>query len=275
MKLDIDVKHNSGETPLCCAAIEGRLSTVAYLLKMGANPEIPNGHHDTIQKLLLNHNANPNWLFGEATTPLRASIYSKSWQCMENLLKAGADPNGGPDGMEALPFAAAVGTIPIIKLLVGAGAVTNTYGLKPVEVAARDVMEHVNSEKFKKMFREDNEIFFLDSKSRSTSAFRRKEYSLAVHWYTEALKTDPSDAAVLSNRSLCFVYLNKGNSALKDATQCVLARPDWPKAHYRKGVALKLLNRLDDAADAFLDGLKLDPENKELEAAFREVSLAG
>ncbi|XP_026452982.1 STI1-like protein isoform X2 [Papaver somniferum] len=175
------------------------------------------------------------------------------------------------------------------------------YGLKPVEVAARagnrqgveilfavtspipfyvdwsvdGVMEHVNSEKFKKMFREDNEIFFLDSKSRGTSAFRRKEYSLAVDWYTEALKTDPSDAAVLSNRSLCFVYLNKGNSALKDATQCVLARPDWPKAHYRKGVALKLLNRLDDAADAFLDCLKLDPENKELEAAFREVSLAG
>ncbi|KAI3930888.1 hypothetical protein MKX01_006940 [Papaver californicum] len=28
-------------------------------------------------------------------------------------------------------------------------------------------------------------------------------------------------------------------------------------------------NRLDDAADAFFDGLKLDPENKELQDAFR------
>lgn len=31
--------------------------------------------------------------------------------------------------------------------------------------------------------------------------------------------------------------------------------------------------RLGDAADALFDGLKLDPENKELEDAFREVSV--
>lgn len=70
------------------------------------------------------------------------------------------------------------------------------------------------------------------------------------------------------------MYLNKGDPAFEDATQWVLARPDWPKAYYRAGVALKLLNRRDDAADAFFNGLKLDPENRELQNAFRDASKA-
>ncbi|XP_026433851.1 hsp70-Hsp90 organizing protein 3-like [Papaver somniferum] len=150
------------------------------------------------------------------------------------------------------------------------------------------VMKHVKSEKFtekksriividlhfRQMMIHKVKGIFPESKSRGTSAFRRKEYRLAAYWYTLALEIDPSDAAVLSNKNLCYVHLNNGKNALDDATECVLAKPNWPKAHYRKGVALKLLNRLDEAAESFSKGLKLDPENKELEAAFREVSLA-
>ncbi|XP_026378411.1 protein STIP1 homolog [Papaver somniferum] len=132
-------------------------------------------------------------------------------------------------------------------------------------------MKHVNSTEFENKMIHKAEEKFLEAKSRGTSAFQRKEYWQAVYWYTEALEIKPGDAAVLSNRSLCYVYLNKGDPAFEDASQCVLARPDWPKAYYRAGVALKLLNvpRLDDAADAFSNGLKLDPENRELQDAFR------
>ncbi|KAI3871161.1 hypothetical protein MKW98_015061 [Papaver atlanticum] len=195
-----------------------------------------------------------------------------------------------------------MGETQIIKLLVEAGAdpnVTDIHGLKPIEVVAvKDnrqgveilfpvtspipshvdwsidgIMKHVKSKKFAtKRFCKAKEIF-LEAKCRGTSAFQRKEYMRAVYWYSEALKVKPGDAAVLSNRSLCYVYLYNGDLAFQDATLCMLARPDWPKAYYRAGVALKLLNRLNDAANAFFDGLKLDPGNKELEDAFREVSL--
>ncbi|XP_026378280.1 ankyrin repeat and SOCS box protein 18-like [Papaver somniferum] len=67
----------------------------------------------------------PNLFFNEVITPLVAAIRSKSWQCVEHLLKAGVDPNGGPGGVKALPFAAEVGIIQIIKLLVKAGADPN------------------------------------------------------------------------------------------------------------------------------------------------------
>lgn len=39
-----------------------------------------------------------------------------------------------------------------------------------------------------------------------------------------------------------MLFLNKGDLALEDVTQCVWERPDWPKAFYKAGVALKPLN---------------------------------
>ncbi|XP_026398140.1 ankyrin-1-like [Papaver somniferum] len=312
-----------GETPLSWEAIEGRLAAVEYLLQMGANPEIRNERnknplhhaamqddtddfgsalqyaaggdkHDTV-KVLLDYGANPNLVFHETFTSLQASI--------EGLfLAAGADPNGGPDGVKALLLAAKVGATTeiieemveagaadpkfknlnfltratqIVKLLVEAGAdpnVTNSRGLKPVEIAAANGNRRGVEILFPLMTSKAKQ-HFLEAKSRGTNAFQRKEYWLAVYRYTEALNIKSGDAALLSNRSLCYVCLNKGDLAFEDANQCMLERPDWPKAFYRAGGALKLLNRLDEAADAFFNGLKLDPKNKELEDAFREVTL--
>ncbi|KAI3875360.1 hypothetical protein MKW98_000037 [Papaver atlanticum] len=343
IRVEIDVKDEIGETPLSLAAIEGHFAAVDYLLKMGANPEIPNnsncsplhhaarkghkeiiplllskginvdvtdelgspllyatvkGYHDTV-KVLLDHGANPNLISLDTVTPLCVSFHLQSCQCAEQLLKGGADPHGGPDGIKPLPLAAEMGLIQIIKLLVEAGAdpnITDIHGLKPIEVAAvtgcrqgveilfpvtspipsyvdwslNGIMEHVTSKKFGSRMICQAEENFPKAKLKGTSAFERKKYWLAVDWYSKALNMKPGDAAVLSNRSLCYVYLNEGDLAFKDASRCILERPDWPKAFYRAGVALKLLNRLDDAAVAFSTGLKLDPENRELEDAFRD-----
>ncbi|KAI3930891.1 hypothetical protein MKX01_006943 [Papaver californicum] len=47
IKLDVDVKDNSGVTPLSWAAIEGRLAAMEYLLEMGANPEMSDDSNST------------------------------------------------------------------------------------------------------------------------------------------------------------------------------------------------------------------------------------
>ncbi|KAH7852498.1 hypothetical protein Vadar_025557 [Vaccinium darrowii] len=114
-----------------------------------------------------------------------------------------------------------------------------------------------------------------EAKVRGDDAYRRKDYLVALDAYTQAIDFDPSDATLLSNRSVCWIRLGQAVHALTDAKACRALRPDWPKACYREGAALQLLQRFDEAANSFREGVELDPNNKDLTNAFREAVEAG
>jgi hypothetical protein len=57
----------------------------------------------------------------------------------------------------------------------------------------------------------------------------------------QATELDPTDATVLSNRSLCWLRAGQAERALEDAKACRALRPDWAKACYREGAAHRLL----------------------------------
>ena len=59
--------------------------------------------------------------------------------------------------------------------------------------------------------------------------------------HQQAMDLDPTDATLPSNRSLCWIRLGQAERALADAKVCRTIRPDWPKACYREGAALRLL----------------------------------
>lgn len=63
--------------------------------------------------------------------------------------------------------------------------------------------------------------------------------------------------------------MGQAEQALADAKACRALKPDWPKACYREGAALRLLQRFEEAANAFYEGVQLNPENTDLVTAFR------
>ncbi|XP_058208667.1 uncharacterized protein LOC131321756 isoform X1 [Rhododendron vialii] len=274
----IEAESHAG-TPLQCAAAHGRKEAV---------------------KLLLDRKANPNTVCHRIFTPLGNSILAGSLECASLLLKAGADPNLDSNRLNPLHYAAAKGESEIIKCMLKAGAnpnVTETDGLTPLEIAALHsdhaavmlllpvtsriptypdwslvgIMKFVHSDEGRRQRELKKMEMFLLSKSRGEEAFKRKDCVDAIYWYSQAIVASPCDATVFSNRSLCWARLNEGSRALSDAEACVALRPDWGKAHYREGVAWKLLGNLPMSAEAFAEGLKVDPENKELKVAFREA----
>jgi stress-induced-phosphoprotein 1 len=105
-------------------------------------------------------------------------------------------------------------------------------------------------------------------KTKGNDAFKVKNYREAIDWYTKAIDLDPSSeasGALYSNRAASFTSLNEFTKALDDACNCVRVRPDWLKGHFRKGVALESLGRLDEAQRAFQDALKTEPGNDEVQ----------
>ncbi|MCL7037039.1 hypothetical protein MKW94_008637, partial [Papaver nudicaule] len=78
-------------------------------------------------------------------------------------------------------------------------------------------------------------------KENGAKAFQEMNYFLAAFWYSQALEAAPTDATLLSNRSACYARMQRGSEALRDATECISLRPDWPKAYYRAGAALNIL----------------------------------
>lgn len=197
----------------------------------------------------------PN-VVGNLFTPLMVSLLSGSIDCTILLLKAGADPNHRSIGGPPLVYVAGAGETQAIPLLLNNGAdpnITNAFGVTPLEShgghegimillpvtrqipefpvwSLAGIIHQVRSEQYRKQREQKKKEMFKLSKLKE-EAFKRKDYLEAIFWYTQAAFTDPSDAAVLSNRSLCWVHLGEGEKALNDAEACIRLKPDWAKAH--------------------------------------------
>lgn len=105
-------------------------------------------------------------------------------------------------------------------------------------------------------------------KAKGNDAFKAKKYQEAIDWYSKAIEVDPNceaAAALYSNRAASHAGLGNHAEAVKDADQCIRVKPAWLKGHYRKGVSLELLNRLDESLKAFEDALRTEPNNEEVQ----------
>ncbi|KAG5567481.1 hypothetical protein RHGRI_002885 [Rhododendron griersonianum] len=301
--------ESDGGTPLHCAAALGRKEAVKILLAREANPNKVSGIYtplmnsisarsfECVNLLLKSYlpivmlskqaGADPN-LGWKGQTPLCNASVQGDTDIIKCLLKAGANPNVADiDGLTPLEIVGMHSNLAGVMILF---PVTSRIPTIP-NWSLDGIMKHLHSEEGRrqilsilipetkwnglKMFEtvwglKKKETFLL-AKSRGEEAFRRKDYMDAIYWYSLAIDSSLYDATVFSNRSLCWARLNDGSRALSDAEACVALRPDWGKAHYREGVAWKLLGNLPMSAKAFSKGLKVDPENKELKVAFREA----
>ncbi|KAJ3687202.1 hypothetical protein LUZ61_016366 [Rhynchospora tenuis] len=276
--VDVTFGHSVGG-PIIIAALCGQTSTV---------------------KVLLEHHADVNSSTSTDYTPLFSSVFGGSLECTKLLIKAGADLN------LKCPLAIAVhrGLTEIIKCLLEAGAdpnVRNEYGWLPLEIAVAYGRQHIVEILFpltspvpevhewsvdgiyqyvkSNVFLEKYEVMLekkvADVKVKGADSFRKKDYLAAISFYTKAIDIDSvigsGDAALFSNRSLCWHRMREGDRALDDALMAKRLGPEWPKAYYRIGAAMMLLEEYEQASEAFMDALLLDPTNKEIEEAHRKA----
>lgn len=102
------------------------------------------------------------------------------------------------------------------------------------------------------------------AKSKGNEHFKTGNYALALGEYTTAIQREGDNAIYWSNRSACYLALNRPRDALVDAEVCRGLRPTWDKACLRLAKARLALGMYEDAAVAAFEGLKLDNSNKTL-----------
>ncbi|XP_054457324.1 uncharacterized protein LOC129093349 [Anoplopoma fimbria] len=84
------------------------------------------------------------------------------------------------------------------------------------------------------------------------------DFNMAVKYFTDAIKYNPTEFKLFGNRSFCFEKMQEYDKALTDAELSLSMWPGWVKGLYRRGRALAGLKRYEEAAQAFREVLKLD-----------------
>lgn len=103
-----------------------------------------------------------------------------------------------------------------------------------------------------------------EEREKGNEYFKEQKYPEAVKHYTEALKRNPKDPRVYSNRAACYTKLGALPEGLKDAEKCIELDPSFVKGYTRKGAIQFFMKEHDKALETYQEGLKLDPKNQEL-----------
>jgi len=80
-------------------------------------------------------------------------------------------------------------------------------------------------------------------KEAGNAAFKEGRYEQAAHHFSAAIKLDPHNAVLFSNRSGAYTSLGSYTEALADAERVVALQPEWAKGYSRKAAALYGLGR--------------------------------
>ena len=132
--------------------------------------------------------------------------------------------------------------------------------------------------------------------------YKAGAYLKAAGLYTKAIKADPTNHVLYSNRCAALLQLSKITKALADAEMAIKINPTWGKVrlraaarrarasgrprrgspvvayrarrqgYYRKGAALEGAGRLDDALEAYKEAGELEPSNCEFSIKIKNVS---
>ena len=138
----------------------------------------------------------------------------------------------------------------------------------------------VNGEHLRRMSSLDRVFTKEDSETKHANAkggdhFRAGRFQDAARCYSGAIEadSDPSELAkLLANRSAAYGRLGNLEAALADGKRAVELDPSYIKGYFRETKAHMALGQFRRASKSASEGLRKQPDNKELQQALQDAS---
>jgi len=104
---------------------------------------------------------------------------------------------------------------------------------------------------------------------------RSKSFHEAILNYSQAIKLNPADPILYSNRSLAFLKISHLYYANEDAEKAIELDPNWAKGYFRKAEVLFAAGQFDTALLSYAAALQRMPNDLSiLEAAKRSAAFS-
>lgn len=113
-----------------------------------------------------------------------------------------------------------------------------------------------------------------EEKELGNQLFKKGDYSNAMKHYSEAIKRNPDDPKLYSNRAACYTKLAAFDLGLKDCETCIKLDDKFIKGYIRKGKILQGMQKTSKASAAYQKALELDPSNAEALEGYRACSMS-
>lgn len=113
-----------------------------------------------------------------------------------------------------------------------------------------------------------------EAKQRGNQLYNDGKFREAIAEYTEAIKRNPQNYKVYSNRAACFQKLMEWQRGLEDCDKCLSIDPNFIKAYIRKGKIQHFLKQYHKALETYDKALEIEPSNMEVMEAKRATMMA-
>ncbi|XP_014290906.1 stress-induced-phosphoprotein 1 [Halyomorpha halys] len=111
-------------------------------------------------------------------------------------------------------------------------------------------------------------------KEKGNECVKQGKYEEAVLHYGKAIRLDPNNPTLYSNRSLAFLKLQQYYYAYSDANETIKLRRDWAKGYFRKGEVEMNVGRPSDALLSYQIALHLQPADQTVKDAMTRATAA-
>jgi len=127
--------------------------------------------------------------------------------------------------------------------------------------------------KKKKELEYQNPELAAEEKLKGNDCFKKGDWAQAIKHYTEAIKRNPNDAKIYSNRAACYTKLNAFDLVIKDCDTSITMDPSFVKSYLRKANVLKAMGQHQKAMDVYSKAMELDPNSDEAKNGYRDCAV--